>query len=199
MSFQEERRRTEWERLRALAARCRGLMSVQASSDLNEFYIQLRGIPAPVGIREDDFTVAEEHNITIFLPPDFPDVMPVVAFERPIFHPNEWEDGTFCHGEQWYPARHLDELIIDVVHDIQLWTPDSFNLDSPANLAAHRYYLQHLDEVRSRLRPVAFPPGNGNIRRLSTDSRPRSGIRVTSQGMPEPATNGSIRVIRSES
>lgn len=192
MSFQ--RRRTEWERLQALADRCQGHLKITASPDLNEFRIELHDIPAPVGATEADLQIVREHRLRLYLPPDFPQVMPVLAFERPLFHPNCWPDGTYCHGEQWFPARHLDELLIGVVQDIQLWGPDAYNLESPANLAAHRYYQdeQRVRSLRDRMGPIPFPPPAPGTRPPPSGN----GIRIVRKGQATPAPPSRIRVVR---
>lgn len=190
-----ERRRTEWERLQRLAGRSQGHLEVRASSpDLSEFIIELHNIPAPVGSDEENLEITREHRLRLYLPPDFPVSMPVLTFERPLFHPNCWPDGTYCHGDQWFPARHLDELLINVVQDIQLWGPNAYNLESPANLAAHRCYRDEawVRRLRDRIQPVPFPPPASG----GTHSPSQQDIRVVRSGRTAQPSRPTIRVIR---
>jgi len=176
-----ERRRLEYRMLQELAERSQSLLSVTGSADLSTIICRLDGIPGPVGSRGEALEIVREHELRITLPPDYPDIKPLFAFARPIFHPNCWSSGTFCYGEHYYPGMHLTELLIAVVHDIELWGPDPFYLDSSASLTAHNYYRnpEWVRQLRARLRAIPFPPANPTIRVVALESKPpASAIRV---------------------
>lgn len=193
MDIIEERCHEELEGLQALARNNPGRLTVSASADLREFRLQVRNLRAPVGTREGSFEIVPEHEVRLYLPPQYPDRMPVLSFGKAIFHPNCWESGTYCLGSRWYPARRLSEIVVDVLQDIQLMGPQAFNLQSPANRNAQQFYRQSdkVDALRRRLTPTPIMPVTAPAN--STAAR---AIRVVQAGEAAAPNRATIRVIR---
>ena len=190
MGSDRERRQAELEGLQAMANASGGHMQVSAGPDLNEFTIHLHNVPAPVGTSESSFVIADQHELRIGLPDKFPEVMPVVSFKQPIFHPNCFTNGIYCHGRQWYPARRLDDLVAELNRNIQLQGDSAFNLASPANRDAARFYADSskLASLRRRLRPVVISPVRRQAQATTT-----TGVRVVAKSTTPPQRTASIR------
>jgi len=155
-----ERIKSEHERLQAMAAASNGHMQVELSRDMTKFTVTLRNVLAPTGASASRLAIGQHHVLQIRLPEAYPDRMPVISFGTPIFHPNCWTSGEYCHGNQWFPARGLDDLVAELVRNIQLIDGSAFNLHSPANSEARDYYAVagNVAQLRRRMSPVLIAP-----------------------------------------
>jgi ubiquitin-protein ligase len=76
---------------------CRGVESINAS-----------GAP----------TIREVHEVSVYLHAEYPLKQPQLKWLTPIFHPNIHATGAVCIGA-WWPAKTLDELILNLGDMIQ--------------------------------------------------------------------------------
>jgi ubiquitin-protein ligase len=63
-------------------------------------------------------TIREVHEVSIYLHAEYPLKQPQLKWLTPIFHPNIHATGAVCIGA-WWPAKTLDELILNLGDMIQ--------------------------------------------------------------------------------
>jgi hypothetical protein len=84
----------------------------------------------------DEPLVREHHEVTIQLGAAYPRMMPELAWQTPIFHPNISGSGVVClggYGTHWVPSLNLDELCI-MLWDMVRYA--NFDVESPYNREA---------------------------------------------------------------
>lgn len=80
--------------------------------------------------------VRHQHRVTIDLGATYPRMMPGLAWQTPIFHPNISNNGVVCmggYGTNWVPSLTLDEMITMLWDMIRY---KNFDSDSPYNREA---------------------------------------------------------------
>lgn len=83
-----------------------------------------------------DVLIQHHHEVTIKLGASYPRLMPELAWQTPIYHPNISASGVVClggYGSHWVPSVGLDELIT------MLWDMvryENYDIDSPYNREA---------------------------------------------------------------
>ncbi|MBK8434762.1 MAG: hypothetical protein IPL28_27220 [Chloroflexi bacterium] len=63
-------------------------------------------------------TIREVHEVSVYLHAEYPLKQPQLKWLTPIFHPNIHATGAVCIGA-WWPAKTLDELILNLGDMIQ--------------------------------------------------------------------------------
>ena len=80
--------------------------------------------------------VRNQHRVTVDLIASYPRMMPGLAWQTPIFHPNISTNGVVCmggYGSNWVPSLTLDEMITMLWDMIRY---KNFDSDSPYNREA---------------------------------------------------------------
>ena len=90
--------------------------------------------------------VAGFHKVRLVFPEQYPFFAPpkFSFLGRGLFHPNVYRNGEVCHGwylNNWNPAIHIDDLILDIARIISFKT-NSYNLKSPANYACDMEWIE---------------------------------------------------------
>lgn len=93
--------------------------------------------------------VAEEHQVRIQLPLDYPRDAPYCTPETPVFHPNI--AGHVCIGDFWAAGEQLVDIVAKISDMIQYRL---YNPASPLDTTAAEY---------ARDNPQVFPIGNVDI------------------------------------
>jgi ubiquitin-protein ligase len=144
--------------IKHLREQATNMFDFEVDASHQKYKIYIKNIMALVGTNEDNFKVDSFHDFSMELPPQYPDLLPVIFFTRPIFHPNWWTNGLLCYGRRYNLNTTLKELIIDIVRMMQY---EIVNTDSPANTAANEWYLNNKDKLDKYItKKVIFPPPN---------------------------------------
>lgn len=126
--------------------------------------------------------VASGHIVRLSLPERYPfSAPPKFSILNGLFHPNVYKNGDVCHGwflNNWHPAIHIDDLILDVAKMISFKT-NSYNLKSPANYDCDAEWIKnhqipidktplepHEEEVEPVSEVPAYSPPPNKQRRL---------------------------------
>lgn len=97
--------------------------------------------------------VRDEHEVTVELGSAYPRLIPGLAWQTPIFHPNISTSGVVClggYGTHWVPSLKLDELCIMLWDMIRY---KNFDTESPYNREAANWtksQTQHAFPIDSR-------------------------------------------------
>ena len=87
--------------------------------------------------RSDGYIIArDEHEVVIDLGAAYPRMIPNLAWQTPIFHPNISNNGVVClggYGTHWVPSLTLDELCTMLWEMIRY---KNFDTESPYNREA---------------------------------------------------------------
>jgi len=89
--------------------------------------------------------VRHQHRVTVDLIASYPRMMPGLAWQTPIFHPNISNNGVVCmggYGSNWVPSLTLDEMITMLWDMIRY---KNFDSDSPYNREAAAWVQQQTD------------------------------------------------------
>ena len=89
--------------------------------------------------------VRHQHRVTVDLIASYPRMMPGLAWQTPIFHPNISTNGVVCmggYGSNWVPSLTLDEMITMLWDMIRY---KNFDSDSPYNREASAWVQQQTD------------------------------------------------------
>ena len=89
--------------------------------------------------------VRNQHRVTVDLIASYPRMMPGLAWQTPIFHPNISTNGVVCmggYGSNWVPSLTLDEMITMLWDMIRY---KNFDSDSPYNREAAAWVQRQTD------------------------------------------------------
>ena len=134
------------------------------------YLVKFRGIGLWRPDPKSNVLVREQHEVAVTLGASYPRMMPDLAWQTPIFHPNISASGIVClggYGTHWVPSLNLDELCT------MLWDMvryQNFDVESPYNREAalwaktQRNYRLPLDErpLRDRVAGMAPKATNGH-------------------------------------
>lgn len=82
--------------------------------------------------------VAHQHVAEIYLHAEYPREKPKCVLKTPIWHPNF--GGYICIGDHWAAGETLVDVIVQIGDMLQYRV---YNPDSPLNLPAARWAIQH--------------------------------------------------------
>ena len=89
--------------------------------------------------------VAEKHEVTIDLGASYPRLIPTLAWQSPIFHPNISNNGVVClggYGTHWVPSLTLDAMCTMLWDMIRY---KNFDAQSPYNRDAAMWSIHQTD------------------------------------------------------
>ncbi len=150
-SAHQLRRASDLERLRALAAASGGRLQLLEGSERPGAPIRLQLRCRTAGGEGYPARAIEGVTLRIDLPARYPFERPVVSVETPIFHPNVFDNGVVCQGDQWLPSEGLD-LLVQRMARLVSFDPAHVNPGSAANGRAANWYM-----AQRAATPDAFP------------------------------------------
>ena len=86
--------------------------------------------------KSDQIRIGDRHEVLITLTSAYPRMIPELAWQTPIFHPNISASGVVClggYGTHWVPSLKLDELC-NMLWDMIRFK--NFDVESPYNREA---------------------------------------------------------------
>lgn len=120
------------------------------------------------GIRRDSkgrIEVCTQHEVLVDLGTAYPRMIPNLAWQTPIFHPNISHNGVVClggYGTYWVPSLTLSEMCTMLWDMIRY---KNFDVDSPYNREAALWAKQQQD--------FKFPLDQRSIRDRISNSPPK--------------------------
>ncbi len=134
-SPRDRRLQADYEAVKKLSEES-SVFSFQASGDLSPHYrlfFSGRGLARSADGR---IALLGQHEIVVELGAAYPRLMPQLAWQTPVFHPNISNNGVVClggYGTHWVPSLTLDKLC-SMLWDIIRY--DNYDIQSPYNRAA---------------------------------------------------------------
>ncbi len=109
-----------------------------------------------------EIVITDQHQVLVELGAAYPRLVPNLAWQTPIFHPNISNNGVVClggYGTHWVPSLTIDELA-SMLWDIIRY--ENFDTESPYNRDAALWAKMQTDykfpiDVRSIRDKVAKP------------------------------------------
>ncbi|MDG2471212.1 MAG: ubiquitin-conjugating enzyme E2 [Pirellulaceae bacterium] len=130
---------------------------------------------------DGEIFVSEIHEVNVTLTSAYPRMIPELAWQTPIFHPNISAGGVVClggYGTHWVPSLRLNELCIMLWDMIRY---RNFDIESPYN------------------REAAIWAKNQNNFRLPVDGRPLRNRMSTPEVLTSPVAVKSPTISRTDS
>lgn len=189
-------------RIRRLRSDLRSLQQLADESTILEFStvgqpadfyrIIFRGKGIWMPENSTDVLIQHHHEVTIKLGASYPRLMPELAWQTPIYHPNISASGVVClggYGSHWVPSVGLDELVV------MLWDMvryQNYDIDSPYNREAAAW-------ARSQTE-FYLPTDNRPLRDLVASGQVEAGGKKSSGGgdVTFLDTGGSDEIIDAE-
>ncbi|MCR9117140.1 MAG: ubiquitin-conjugating enzyme E2 [bacterium] len=137
-----------------------------------------------------DVFVQQRHIVTVKLGAAYPRLMPELAWQSPIFHPNISASGVVClggYGSHWVPSVGLDELVVMLWDMIRY---QNYDIESPYNREAAAW-------ARSQS-SYGFPCDTRPLRDLVASGVIESGANPTAVEADVMFLNSSEEVIEAE-
>ena len=118
--------------------------------------------------------VRNQHRVTVDLVASYPRMMPGLAWQTPIFHPNISTNGVVCmggYGSNWVPSLTLDEMITMLWDMIRY---KNFDSDSPYNREAAAWIQRQTDFTQPiDTRSIRDRVSRRNQRKPNHSTRPK--------------------------
>ena len=150
------------ERLRAES----GIIDFDFRGDPPNFYrVVFRGRGLARCPKSGDVVIANRHEVTIDLNAAYPRMIPDLAWQTPIFHPNISASGIVCLGgysTHWAPSLTLDELCVMLWDMIRF---KNFDVESPYNREAALWTRSATFEFPLDVRPLRDLVSSGQSHR----------------------------------
>jgi ubiquitin-protein ligase len=128
------------------------------------FYFKGRGLKLS---SQGRVVLAEHHEVVVELGAAYPRLVPGLAWQTPIFHPNISHNGVVClggFGTHWVPSLTLSEMCIMLWDMIRY---KNFDTESPYNREAASWAKQQTE--------VQFPLDRRSLRdRIAIEQHPQS-------------------------
>lgn len=112
------------------------IFEFQASGPMPESYRMIFKGPGTWKTERRTVAIRERHEIVVELGAAYPRLMPGLAWQTPVFHPNISSSGIVClggYGTNWVPSLRLDELC-NMLWDMIRY--ENFDIMSPYNREA---------------------------------------------------------------
>ena len=139
MSVPERRKASDFEKLKAFAARSNGSIAIQSTSGNPPTQYVLRIMCRSVEALDSGTPrFRTSHDVKISLSSSYPLGKPTVTMLTPIFNPHIFTSGAFCLGDFWNPAESLDVFVQRLIAII-VCDPVILDPRSPANGEAMRW------------------------------------------------------------
>lgn len=201
-----QRRRSPRERrlnsdLRALQqlARESNIIDFEARGNPPEVYrVFFRGTGLWKPQDSADVLVRDNHEVTITLTSAYPRMIPELAWQTPIFHPNISASGVVClggYGTHWVPSLMLDELC-HMLWDMIRYK--NFDIESPYNREAavwtkqQAHYAFPVDHrpLRNQIEKAAEPVPSETTSHPSDSNASSSAL-----GQPAPTSQPDVQFL----
>jgi len=132
MNVHEARLRAEYQAMQEFRSRV-VTWRVVGTSDPPDTYEVTYHLRSVVGFDGDTPIYRSQHQVEIYLPPDYPRSPPVVnMISQPyVLHPNIFTSGRVCIEDRWKPIGMYLDTICELVG--QLIAYQKVNIRSPAN------------------------------------------------------------------
>ncbi len=117
-------------------------------------------------------------RVEVVLPSEYPFAKPLIKMlDRPQpYHPNWWDDGTWCLGDDWDPEESLGYAVLRMIRTLQ-FDPDITNPKSAANSYAARWYQESLHKNLFPCDRSVLPDPDHNLFNLQQSQRGKFQIR----------------------
>ncbi len=147
------------------------------------------------GVRRDSnghIEVCSQHEVLVELGTAYPRMIPYIAWQTPIFHPNISHNGVVClggYGTHWVPSLTLSEMCTMLWDMIRF---KNFDVDSPYNREAALWAKQQQDykfpldarSIRDRISNAPPKPKMASIAKPSSEILLAEVVETTSIGRP---------------
>lgn len=136
----------------------------------------------------NDVLVRDTHEVTITLTSAYPRMIPELAWQSPIFHPNISASGVVClggYGTHWVPSLMIDELC-HMLWDMIRYK--NFDIESPYNREAAVWTKQQSIYTF----PVDPRPLRNQIKAKETAEPPVHPPATNPLGLPNSANSDSV-------
>lgn len=190
-------------RIRRLRSDFRAMERLRAESTIidfdfrgdppDDYIVTFRGLGVAPSANGRDVIVSEFHRVKIHLSAAYPRMIPDMAWQTPIFHPNISASGVVCLGgysTHWAPSLTLDELCVMLWDMIRF---KNFDTESPYNRDAAIWARAELMEFPVDERPLRDRISGDAL--LTADAKPpasSSGIGANS------SSDGDVQFIDAE-
>ena len=139
LSAQGTRRIADVEKLRALAARAPGLLTIDAVKGTPPDQVDLTmAVPTPRD-RNYPSVVQQRTSVSIVMAARYPFDGPMVTLHTPVWNPNVYPSGKWCYGN-WTPTENMELFVVRLMKVLAL-DPSIVNPASPANAEAAHWYV----------------------------------------------------------
>ena len=129
--------------------------------------------------------VRDEHQVTVELGAAYPRLIPGIAWQTPVFHPNISTGGVVClggYGTHWVPSLKLDEMCVMLWDMIRY---KNFDTESPYNREAANWTKTQTQH--------SFPIDTRSLRNeISNEINYVQGDVVVRNVIPPPIINSNI-------
>lgn len=169
-------------------------------AEVYRVFFQGKGLWKPAESQE--VLMREHHEVSITLTSAYPRMIPELAWQTPIFHPNISASGVVClggYGTHWVPSLKLDELC-HMLWDMIRYK--NFDIESPYNREAAVWTKQQdvysfpvddrplRNEIeRARAEEASANAANGAANGPTGQSWPES--MISPSGSNSPSSNSS--------
>lgn len=147
MSVEGRRKSSDFEKLKAFAARSNGAVVIQSTtgSPPNQYVLRItcRSLES---IDSGTPRFRDSHHVRISLPSSYPLGKPTATMLTPICNPHVFSSGAFCLGSVWNPAESLDVFIQRLIAII-VCDPIILDPHSAANTEAMHWVLAHQSQL----------------------------------------------------
>lgn len=162
MSVQELRKASDFEKLKALAARSNGTIAIQSTSGNPPTQYVLRIMCRSIETLDSGTPrFRNSHDVKISLSSSYPLGKPMVTMQTPIFNPHIFTSGAFCLGDVWNPAESLDVFVQRLIAII-VCDPVILDPRSPANGEAMRWVQANRHQLPFDTMTMAQQPAPGS-------------------------------------
>lgn len=152
--------------------------------------------------------VIDHHEVVVELGSAYPRMVPNLAWQTPIFHPNISNNGVVClgsYGTHWVPSLTLSEMATMLWDMIRY---KNFDTESPYNREAAIWAKMQTDfrfpldarSIRDLIEDQNQPGGKASIQLVSKPSVPVVEVQpvVNSDPPPAHANDDGIEIIEAE-
>jgi ubiquitin-protein ligase len=167
------------------------IFSFSASGSLPQSYrFYFRGLGLKLS-PQGRVVIAEHHEVVVELGAAYPRLVPGLAWQTPVFHPNISHNGVVClggYGTHWVPSLTLSEMCIMLWDMIRY---KNFDTESPYNREAANWAKQQTE--------FPFPLDRRPLRdRIALEQHPAHTGRAQPLKVKELQVGETIRCTESE-
>ena len=151
--------------------------------------------------KSGEIAVTDRHEVVIELGAAYPRLVPNLAWQTPIFHPNISNNGVVClggYGTHWVPSLTLDEMCVmlwDMIRYKNYDTESPYNRDAALwakSMGKHNFPVDQrsirdrvsgqVSDDRIEVTPISQTPGIPSANSSVNDRVIEDGIEIIKQG-----------------